>query len=88
VTITLCVVTVLHDGALGETTTVIVTLPGVPGHVKIGVALLALSNVPAVAVQANVVVSEPADAVADNEIGVLTAVSSGDTPSESRFAQT
>jgi hypothetical protein len=32
--------------------------------------------------------TEPADAVADSAIGVLTAVSSGDTPTESRFAQT
>jgi len=46
------VVTVLHVSAPGETVTVIVTSPGVEGQVKIGVALDASSNVPAVAVQA------------------------------------
>ena len=61
VTVTLCVVVVLHVVAPGEAVTVIVTGPGVAGQVKVGVALAALSNVPAVAVQANVGVIEPGE---------------------------
>src|SRR6266545_2534346 len=87
-TTTSCVVTVLHVGAPGETVTVIVTSPGVEGQVKIGVALDASSNVPAVAVQAKVGVSEPTEAVADSAIGLLTDVSSGEALTESRLAQT
>jgi hypothetical protein len=78
---------VLQVGALGETVTLIVTGPGVEGHVKFGAAIDALSKLPAVAVQANVVVSEPAEPVAKSAIGVLTAVSSGETLTESRLAQ-
>src|SRR6476660_7134712 len=58
-----------HAGALGETVTVIVTGPGVDGQVNVGVALAALSKVPAVAVHAKLVGSVPADAVAESEIG-------------------
>src|SRR5262245_13832551 len=53
-----------------------------------GVALVALSKVPAVAVHANVGVTEPADAVAASEIGWSTVVSSGNTESELMFADT
>jgi hypothetical protein len=72
-------VVVVQTGALGETLSVIVTVPGVAGHVKTGVALAALSNVPAVAVHAYVTLAEPAVAVAAREIGLSTVVSSGDT---------
>src|SRR5262245_27237612 len=78
---------VLQVGAPGEMVTVIVTWPGVAGQVKVGVALAALSTVPAVAVQLNVTGTVPAEPVADSEIGVLTAVSSGEALSESRLAQ-
>jgi len=62
-----------HPGALGDTVSVIVTVPGVAGQVKLGDALAALSNVPAVAIHANVGVSEPAVAVADSAIELPTA---------------
>jgi hypothetical protein len=65
----------IHGDPCGGTTRGIVTGPGVAGQVNVGVALVALSNVPAVAVHANVVGSEPADAVADSAIGPFTAVS-------------
>src|SRR6185503_3473685 len=87
VTVTLCVVTVVHEAALGNTVTLIVTGPGVAGHVNTGVALSALSNVPAVAVPANVTGTEPAEPVAASAIGVLTAVSRGEALTESRLAQ-
>src|SRR5215467_12108013 len=79
---------VLQPAALGNTVTLIVTGPGVAGHVKIGVALLALSNMPALAVQVNVVGRLPAEPVAASAIGVSTAVSSGDALTESRLAHT
>src|SRR6476646_5518616 len=47
-----------HPGALGDTVSVIVTVPGVAGQVKLGDALAALSNVPAVAIHATVSVSD------------------------------
>ncbi len=79
---------VVHTGALGETVSVIVTVPGVDGQVKIGVALTALSNVPAVADQANVGLTDPAEAVADNAIGASIVVSNGETDIELMLAHT
>src|SRR4051812_23417962 len=64
-----------------------VTVPAAAGQVKTGVALAALSNVPAVAVHPKVGVTEPADAVAAREIGLFTVVSRGETLIESMFAQ-
>src|SRR5580698_3713558 len=55
--------------------TVMVTAPAVAGQVKVGEALAGLSNVPAVALQANTGAVAPADAVAERAIVAL--VSSG-----------
>src|SRR6185295_580404 len=60
---------------------------GVVGQVNVGLATPALSNVPAVAVHENVTGTVPAEPVADSEIGVPTAVSSGAALIESRLAQ-
>src|SRR4029077_1527037 len=54
----------------------------------IGVALAALSKVPAEAVQANVGVIGPAVAVATSVIGLSTAVSSGNTEIDVMLAHT
>ena len=66
---------VLQAGSFGPTETVMVTAPGVAGQVKVGEALAGLSNVPAVALQANTGAVAPADAVAERVIVEL--VSSG-----------
>jgi hypothetical protein len=87
VTSTDCDDVVVHTGALGETVSVIVTVSGVDGQVNVGDALEGLSNVPAVAVQANVGVTDPAEAVAERAMGLSTVVSSGKTEIELMFAQ-
>src|SRR5215468_12038286 len=88
VTVTFWVVMVLHDGALGNAVTEIVTGPAVAGQVNVGVSLSGSSNVPAVAVHPYETGSVPAEPFADSEIGALTEVSSGDALSELRMAQT
>src|SRR5262249_355867 len=88
VTVTLWVVTVLHPGALGSTVAEIVTGPGVAGQVNVGFSMFGSSNVPAVAVQVYETGRGRAEPFAASEIGVLTEVSSGDTLSELRVAQT
>ena len=87
VTSTVCVADV-QPGALGDTASVMVTIAGVAGQVNIGVALAGLSKLPAVAVHANVGVSEPAVAVAASAIELLTVVSSGNADSDVIVAQT
>src|SRR5580693_6622600 len=56
----------VQAGALGPALTVSVTISGVAGQVKTGVALAGLSKLPAVAVQVKVGADAPAEAVADS----------------------
>ncbi len=82
------VVVLVHAVPLGETLSVIVMTAGAPGQVKTGVALAALSKAPAVAVQANVGVTDPAAALAERETEPLRVASNDDTLIPLMFAQT
>jgi hypothetical protein len=64
-----------------------VTFVGDDGQVNTGAAIAGLSKPPAVAVHANVGVSEPAATVAASAIVLLTVVSSGEADSEVMVVQ-